>query len=164
MATSRLRAQRRQLLTPFNAAALILPVAALALASLSGCENCTDEGCGSQVAFHLDSDLEPDRTYVLNACVDDVCQSDTLQVPQEDDSGIIPAQEAGGMGMDIESDVVYLALSPDEDWSGTHSITLSITDGGDSVVTDHESMTAFTRVQPNGPNCSPTCWEAQVTI
>ncbi len=49
------------------------PLVGLMVASLSTCASCHEVGCGSEVTFHLTSELEDGQPYLVEACVGDVC-------------------------------------------------------------------------------------------
>lgn len=136
-------------------------VLTLAAAIMPSCANCTDEGCGNLVTFHVGADLQADVPYQVEACADGVCQSGTLQVSE---AGEVNGQVVDGLVLDPESDTIYLTPPEDADWEGTHLVTLTVRDDSDTALVDHSGDLAFTRDQPNGPNCAPTCWEGEVTL
>lgn len=132
----------------------------LAAAITPSCANCTDEGCGDLVTFHVAADLQAGQAYQVEACADGVCQSGTLQV-SETGEAIGPMD---GLVLDPRSDTIYLSSLEDADWEGTHLVTLTVRDASGAVLVDHADDLTFTRVQPNGPSCGPTCWEGEVTL
>jgi hypothetical protein len=116
------------------------------------------------VTFSLGYDLEAGEPYLVEACVDDFCRTETLEVPEARDSAALASVEVGDLGLQTDMDIVYLAL-PDEDegdWSGTHSTSLTVREAESRVVAEHEGEAHFERLQPNGPNCPPVCWTAEV--
>ena len=113
---------------------------------------CTQIGCDSQVLLELSADLEPGRTYEVEACLDDFCESAMVEVPPPgvgvSDSFVV----------DVATDVVAFVL-PEADYSGVHRVTLALRGGGVERI-EIEAETEFERSQPNGRNCPPICWQA----
>lgn len=148
-----------------KAVAVVVALAAVGLAaSLSACSSgtaCTEAGCGSQITFQVEYELEAGESYLVEACVDDYCRTQTLEVP-EDRDGALPVTEADGFGLQTERDIIYLALPDERDWGGTRVATLTVRDIEGRVVSELEGDADFERFQPNGPNCPPTCWLAEV--
>lgn len=154
------------------------PVSALASAavgvvlalSLAGCGlvpgpgdevGCTLIGCDSQVVFELDDgELVPGRAYELEACLDDRCETTTVELPAHGTA----IAGADGLTASAEEDVVALIL-PDGDFPGVHTAQLRIRDaGGDGTLFEAAVEVELERTQPNGPNCPPVCWQAVVRL
>lgn len=123
---------------------------------------CTDIGCESGVTFTLTRDLVTEEAYEVEACVGDLCRTATLEVPAPDDGPFAGVQE-GALGLNTDADSVSLRL-PEGDWSGTHRVSLLVRDSGGEVVAETERDADFERMQPNGPDCPPTCWRAEVAV
>jgi hypothetical protein len=129
---------------------------------LAGCEllglpiACTEIGCESAVSFHLDIDLQTGIEYRLEACVDESCATESLNVP----AGSSLGHRAGQFDVSTEDDRV-LFLLPEGEFPGEHRVSLRVS-GPDGVLTDHQALVEFQRNQPNGPGCPPVCWFAEV--
>ncbi|TFV61291.1 hypothetical protein E4P41_09735 [Geodermatophilus sp. DF01-2] len=143
------------------ATVVLLVAVAAGLSACSSATACTEVGCGSQVTFDLEYDLEAGDLYLVEVCVDDFCRTQTLEVP-EDRDGALPVTEVGDLGLQTDRDIIYLALPDERDWSGTHVATLAVRDAEGRVVSEHEGDVDFESVQPNGTNCPPVCWLAEV--
>lgn len=113
---------------------------------------CTLIGCDSQVVFEIPGDLEAGRTYDVEACVDQRCETVTVEI-QPQGVGL-----AGSFLVDAATDRVTLSL-PEGDYSGIHAVALTLT-GADVEPIEFEADTEFERGQPNGPDCPPVCWRA----
>ena len=106
---------------------------------------CTLIGCESQIRFELTAlDLEPGSTYDVEVCLDDRCESATVDIPGLD-AGPGAAGGDGSIILDPTGDTIVLVL-PD----------------GENVELD--GPIEFERLQPNGPDCAPVCWQAVVRI
>lgn len=140
----------------------ILTAVVMGTSGCSGNGGCTDIGCGSQVVFWTDADLQATVAYDVEACVDDVCESATLEVPEDRVAeGVVPSIEVGALGLETDRDVVYFGL-PDGNWSGSHQFSLVIRDAAGTIVADITQTGRFERMQPNGPDCPPVCWMADI--
>jgi hypothetical protein len=113
---------------------------------------CTLIGCDSQVVFEIPANLEASRTYDVEACIDQGCETVTLEIPPQG-VGL-----AGPFLIDAATDVVTLRL-PEGDYSGTHAVSLTL-GSADFEPIEIEAETEFERGQPNGPDCPPVCWRA----
>ena len=118
---------------------------------------CTEIGCDSRITFDLSQDLVEGRTYRVEACVDDLCDTQTLEVPPGHGGAA-----SGSLEVTTEDDTISLRL-PDKDWSGAHRATLNVQDEAGRVVARTEKSVGFERTQPNGPGCPPVCWQARIT-
>lgn len=145
-------------------AALALPVV-VGASVLPSCESCTDVGCGSGVTFHLGYDLQRDRTYVWEACVDTHCWPATLRHSGTDES-VSRSDPLGRLEMVVDDDILGLTLPEDENWDGEHTVTLRMDwhEDGRRERIRFESTVEFEAFHPNGPRCEPTCWVAEVTV
>lgn len=117
---------------------------------------CTEIGCESAVAFHLDLDLETGVEYRLEACVDADCAAETVEVPAAAGFG----HRTVTFDVSTEEDRV-LFLLPDGDFPGQHRVSLRVT-GSDGSASDVQALVEFERNQPNGPGCPPVCWFAEI--
>ena len=141
-------------------AAVLLGAALVWAVSPTGqSRDCSEVGCSSQVSFQLAAELRAGVAYNVEACADDDCRSQTLTVP--DDGPVGTGGE--GLWLDTNDDVITLELPSDTNWEGTHAVSLRVvTEDGEEVV-DMAGETDFERMQPNGPDCPPVCWLAEVT-
>ena len=140
----------------------LLSAVVMGTSGCSGDEGCTVIGCDSQVVFWTDADLQATVAYEGEACVDDVCESATLQVPEDRVAdGVVPSIEVGSLGLETDRDVVYFGL-PDRDWSGAHQFSVVISDAAGAILADMSQPGRFERMQPNGPDCPPVCWMADI--
>ena len=120
---------------------------------------CTEIGCESAVAFHLGVDLVNGVEYLLEACVDDDCSSETVTVP--DGPGGVVGTRVGRFDVATDADRVNF-LIPDGDYSGAHDVFLRVTAADGSLTAEIEALTVFEQSRPNGPGCPPVCWFAEV--
>lgn len=123
---------------------------------------CTQIGCESAITFLVPHDLVAEESYEVEACVGVRCSTETLEVPAPA-HGPYVGVDAGDITLMIDTDRVLLRL-PEQDWSGTHEVSLVVRDASGTILTDAETETDFERQQPNGPDCPPTCWFAEVAI
>lgn len=119
---------------------------------------CTEIGCESAVAFNLDADLVNGVEYRLDACVEDDCATETIEVPEG--QGVV-GQRVGRFDLGTDADRV-LFLLPEADYSGPHEVSLRVTAADGSVAVELIATTEFDRQQPNGPDCPPVCWFAEI--
>ncbi|MGH8946071.1 MAG: hypothetical protein ACRDVL_07980 [Acidimicrobiia bacterium] len=114
---------------------------------------CTEIGCESTVEFELSDALRQDRSYEIEACADTFCRSVDIS------TGF-----TGGRVQELEvrPDRILLIL-PDADYAGRHHVSLVLRDAeSGEVLAQIDQDVGFERRQPNGPNCPPVCWFAQV--
>ncbi len=116
------------------------------------------------MTFRLTSELQEGHSYLVEACVDDYCRSQTLEVSPDREPAALPVTEVGVLGIDTGANTVYLTLPADRDWRGTRSTVLTVRTTDDRTVVNHAAESIMTRVQPNGPSCDPTCWVGEVTV
>ena len=130
---------------------------------LAGCDalgvppiamECPAMGCDSQVVFELQRNLDPGETYDVEACVDDRCFTAEVTVSEH---GFAMRNE-----LVLDGDQVVLVL-PAGDYRGTRRVSLALR-GPRGESTDIETETEFARVQPNGEQCEPTCWQATIDV
>jgi len=123
---------------------------------------CTLIGCESHVRFELTAlDLEPGSTYDVEVCLDDRCESATVDIPGLD-AGPGAAGGDGSIILDPTGDTIVLVL-PDGDYGGRHAASLRLV-GPDGENVELDGPIEFERLQPNGPDCAPVCWQAVVRI
>jgi len=124
---------------------------------------CTLIGCESQVVFEVGgaTDIASGETYEVEACLNGVCESATVEVPPGQGAAM-GAGVAGALVLDPQRDLVVLTL-PGGDYGGMHTVSLTLT-GPDGQRTEIESDTEFERSQPNGLGCEPVCWQATVRV
>lgn len=122
----------------------------------------TAAGCESGVRFTLDQDLVAETEYRVTACVDDRCAERTLEVPPPDD-GPFTGVTDGPIGLFVDTDSIFYSLDQLE-LSGKHRVTLTVQGADGELLAEWGGTPEFERTQPNGPNCEPTCWLAEVTI
>ena len=120
--------------------------------------DCSEVGCSSQVSFRLSTDLRAGVAYTVNACAEDDCRSQTLTVP--DDGPVGTGGE--GLWLDSDSDVITLELATGTDWEGIHAVSLRVVTEDGEVAADMTGDVDFERTQPNGPDCPPVCWLAEL--
>ncbi len=120
---------------------------------------CTDAGCESGVRFTLDDDLVTGTEYRVVACVDDQCVEGTLEVGPDSDGTDGPLSLVVG----ADSDTVFYRLD-ERQVSGTHAVSLTVRTADGELLAGWEGTAEFVRMQPNGPNCEPTCWLADVLV
>ena len=113
---------------------------------------CTLIGCDSQVVFEMPADLEASRSYDVEACIDQRCESATIKIPPRG-VGLV-----GSFMVDAATDVVTMSL-PEGDYGGVHAVSLTLS-GADVEPVEIDAETEFERGQPNGPDCPPVCWRA----
>jgi hypothetical protein len=113
---------------------------------------CTLIGCDSLVVFEIPADLEASRTYDVEVCIDQRCESAAVEVPPRG-VGLV-----GSFMVDAATDVLTMSL-PEGDYSGVHAVSLTL-NGADLEPVQIEVETEFERGQPNGPGCPPICWRA----
>jgi hypothetical protein len=119
---------------------------------------CTAIGCDSQVVFELaEIELASDRSYEIEACLDDLCEAATVQPPPR---GATIVGQRGGLTISADENFVALVL-PKGDYSGARAASLRI-QPGDGDAFEIEVEVELERTQPNGPNCPPVCWQAIV--
>lgn len=137
---------------------LAIPIAILTLAG-TACSpfGCTDAGCESGVVFTLDRNLVMDTEYRVEACVDDRCVDGVLQVGNGADGTDGPLSLVIG----VDQDSVFYRLD-DAQVRGTHDVSLTVHGADGELLVDWEGSAEFTRSQPNGPFCEPTCWLAEI--
>lgn len=139
-------------------AALVLGAALVWAVSPSGrSRDCDGMGCSSQVSFRLSADLRAGAAYMVEACADEHCRSETLTVPDDGTVGI----GSEGLWLDTDSDEITLELPPGADWEGTHAVSLRVVAKDGEVAADMTGDVDFERLQPNGPDCPPVCWLAK---
>ena len=114
---------------------------------------CTLIGCDSQVTFELSRGIGRGATYDVEACVDGRCTSARIEVSPD---GFGSSGE-----LTIDGDRVVLVL-PEGEYAGVHAVSLSLRAEGHDPI-EVEAVTEFERLQPNGPRCEPTCWQAMIT-
>lgn len=141
------------------------PLATLAL--VAGCAllplECSAAGCENVVVFSLADDLRNGITYQVEACVDDRCTTATMEVPDQDgEDGPHTGQQQGDITLRTDLDEITLQL-PDGDYGGTRQLSLTImADGHDLVAAT--AVVEFVRDSPNGANCPPHCWRADLSV
>lgn len=120
---------------------------------------CTAIGCDNQLRVVVAQDLQPGTEYEIETCVGERCAEATIVVPQG--GGAVGASD-GAITLETEPDAVIFRL-PDTDWSGEHRVTATVRDAasGDMLAAVDEEV-EFRRSQPNGPDCPPVCWFAEV--
>ena len=161
VATSHLGAAKGQIVRKlvYVLAAVALGAALVWAVSPTGqSRDCTETGCDSQVSFRLSTDLRAGVAYTVEACVDDDCRDETLTVPDDGPIGI----GAEGVWLDTDSDVIRLELPTGTSWEETHAVSLRVVTRDGDVVADMTGEADFERTQPNGPDCPPVCWLAEV--
>lgn len=116
---------------------------------LGGCgglraTSCTDIGANSGIAFEFDEVLaaHPGESLQVEACVEDTC--DTLEV------GRHKPQHGLMLGQDLVTD------------DSPVPITLTVTNRQGDTVYEGGLTANPVKLQPNGPDCPPTAWSAQV--
>ena len=134
--------------------------------ALAGCGllpiACTDAGCESGVRFSLDQDLVAETEYRVVACVDDECAEGVLEVPPPDD-GPFTGVSDGPISLFVDTDSVFYSLDQLQ-LPGAHHVSLTVHGPGDELLAEWEGTPEFERTLPNGPNCEPTCWLAEVLV
>ncbi len=139
------------------------PLLWVMVAGLATCTSCTEAGCGSGMTFHVTSELKEGQPYLVEACVNEMCRSGTLEVAEDREPAALPVTEVGGLGLDTGANTIYLTLPADRDWNGTHATTLTVRTADGRLLIGEDGESTMTRIQPNGPNCEPTCWIGEVS-
>ena len=128
---------------------LSLPLALVACAAvLTACSDvgtvCTEIGCSDQIELHfVDEEGDPVDTFEGEAVFDD----ETIEFDCD--------QNGSGDGFWCTDDSVVLHHSPDE-------IEVTATSGTLSTLKTLEPE--YEEVQPNGPDCPPTCHQTTETV
>jgi len=129
--------------------------ALLIVALLAGCA-CTAVGCDNRLRLHPGFDLQFDVAYEVEACIDGSCNEAVLE-QQAGDSWDLE----DGLTLRADEDNIDLALG-DGDFSGMHAVTFTVRDPSGAVLASFDGPIEFTRTQPNGQFCEPTCWSADI--
>jgi hypothetical protein len=139
---------------------LVLLATTLAGCQLFGPRYCTGIGCESSVTFVLSADLSAEVGYDVEACLDALCDRQTLRVAMTH-AGPSVGAFAGRLWLDQMTDDVSLTL-PEGTYDGRYEVRLLVRDEAGDIIADVEAETAFERQQPNGPRCEPVCWNARI--
>ena len=118
--------------------------------------DCSAMGCASGITFRFEEQLAA-GTYDVRACVDETCASAEATIRDE-------VTDWYGENLVVGSDDVVLDLGG-ADFEGEHRAQLTVrnTERND-VIVEVERQVTFQRVQPNGPDCPPTCWGADTLV
>ena len=122
---------------------------------------CTMIGCESAVVFHASIDLKAGIPYDVEACVDDMCERQVLRVPLPDD-GPFTGTSQGSISLFIDTETITFTLG-NRELPGTHQARLTVRRHGDPILAIGTDV-KFVRTQPNGPDCPPVCWIADVIV
>lgn len=128
--------------------------ALLSVAFLAGCA-CSAEGCDNRLRFHTGIDLQLQAAYAVEACIDGSCTEAVLE--QVGDAWDIE----DGLTLRADEDNVDLALG-DGEFDGMHAATFTVRDASDAIIAKFDGPIEFTRSEPNGRFCGPTCWSADI--
>lgn len=122
---------------------------------------CTLAGCESGFTVYTGHDFVDGIEYRVEACIDGRCEDWPIAVPTPDD-GPFTGSGRGRVELSVEPDSVHYSIG-DGDWSGTHRIAVTVHDAvtGELLVAVDEEV-IFQHQQPNGPDCPPVCWFAEV--
>lgn len=118
---------------------VVLVAGAIALAR-SRPPVCHLVGCDSEIAvvFH---EIGRPRGQSMRLCVDDACRRAVLR----------PGAEA-------------MVRVPCAGEPGTSHVVASVISATDKVIARDELNVERHRVEPNGPECGPTCWQASLAF
>lgn len=153
----------------FTSMKATLSAIALFAASLTGCglglSDCSAVGCENTVAFNLTgTDLRHEVAYEVEACLDDDCSTATIEVATEDAEGVaLTGLGEGPIMLLTDTDQITLTL-PQGDYSGAHRVRLVVETAEDGVLVNLDQQTDFEREYPNGPDCEPVCWRAEIAV
>ena len=152
-------------------------VALLAALSITGCETpCTDIGCAGDTRFDIvTSDPSTLTGATVTICVDNQCASAILVMPTAEggdgattqlSGNLVGAQCKSVLDGDQAVDVVGRLPAPLEPTTKTSAVYTATLTAADGTVIVSRQWTATYRdsgVRPNGPDCSPTCFVADLT-
>lgn len=124
---------------------------------------CTMIGCESAVAFQLSADLENGVRYRVQACLEGLCEAETVEVPVGGAEGGAVARRVGSIDLGTETNRILLIL-PEGEFGGARRVSLRVVDERGDVLVDAEAVAELERQQPNGPNCPPVCWFAELDL
>ncbi|HET7685297.1 MAG TPA: hypothetical protein VFM19_02705 [Candidatus Limnocylindria bacterium] len=122
---------------------------------------CTMIGCENGVTFVLDVDLLAETAYDVEACFDGRCERQVLRVPPPTD-GPFTGITLGNVGLDTGADTIRLRLG-EGSFEGSHEVSVKVLLDGATLV-DARATTELTPTRPNGPECEPLCWGAEVRV
>jgi len=104
---------------------------------------CDEEGCDSTINADLGAwALQPNSGAEVTVCVDEVCE-------------IRPSRARA-------IDVVSVNHSFEDEESVT--VTVEITSSDGTAIVDASRDFVLKKIQPNGPDCGPTCYHAEVVL
>lgn len=111
---------------------------------------CTLAGCFSGVRFDITALQGHEQPVTIDVCVNEACK--TLTYPAEEDlpeSVFVELEEEQETGAGTVVEARLVATGPD-----------------DEVIAEQhwERVPLDERVQPNGPDCPPTCWVGMVRL
>jgi hypothetical protein len=148
------RGRQRRLL----AAGLLVPVMVLGgCAQRTGERVCTAMGCVNGVAFHLRRGAlpveGPRAARTISACLDGACS--TLRLANS-------VRRCGGGDLHCLGDRILLAKHAED--GAVHQVRLTVTDAAGRVLAHVERQVRFIASYPNGRDCPPPCWQADVDV
>jgi hypothetical protein len=137
-----------------------------ALSALSGCETshaCTLIGCVSQASAVVPLSGEPAPNSMVTACYNDACATGTVLGGAGDEPIHIEfighpdtqAQFRFDLGPQVQITWILSTTAHDGD-----RFSVDVVDAAGVSVAHFDSVAAFTTVNPNGPECVPTCQQA----
>jgi hypothetical protein len=148
-------------------------VALLAALSIAGCETpCTDIGCAGDTRFDIvTSDPSTLTGATITICVDNQCASATVVMPTDVGPGATTRLSGNLVGAKCDSfladdqtvDVVGDIPTPLNPTSNSVYTATLIAADGTAIVSRQWTATYRGDYRPNGPDCSPTCFVADLT-
>lgn len=128
---------------------------------------CAQAGCDSQVTFifpRFTAMLNRYASLTVEACLDNRCAQGVLPTGRCQGEGDLLVTS----GLGCRSDAIIYHLAPSQEdlaASSRHTATLTIVAQDKTILLLEEvERVSFTRVQPNGPDCPPTCYQADIRL
>lgn len=129
-------------------------VAGLLLFGSSGCgalqHGCTSAGCTSVVSVDMSSQSQRFEGATARLCVQDRCESRELSTRTGFVVWVLLGADNTGPDAAFPTDAplpVHLVITKDA-----------------STLVDRTDQATLARVQPNGEQCEPTCWSADLLL
>jgi len=130
---------------------------------------CTEIGCESLLTIGLsEASLDSGGTYQVAICVDAECVDETVTIDQPGEQGE-PVYgevlyESGRLTLRSDDNTISFTL-PGADYGPTADVRVEIHgDDGQMVATGESPDLPLERLQPNGPEWPPVCFQGHIEI
>jgi hypothetical protein len=110
---------------------------------------CTLIGCQSGVFWRFEAAVSADwpRPLTFEACIDDHCETSEVSADQ-----VVATYRA------------RVGLYDGIDREAEHVATVRVVGPAGVVLLQREDVVVLSSIQPNGPDCPPTCWQATISV